>query len=213
MTTNRGLAELIRQAGIPISRAPQRLRETPVRLTKERLLELEALLHVRDGFRTVGGALIVRPSVTVAAVRGIEDWNQLSLWRTPYRRASEILFFAEDILGHQFGLHRDEVVRFDPETGQFEHHAFTLERWAQRVLEDPDDVGRSIVRAWEADHKPLQTTDRLQPEVPFILAESKDVAFRVIEDLELMKKYARLYRETQGIEDGTQIEIPWWLEP
>lgn len=213
MTAIRGLAELVRQGGIPISRAPRRLRETPVRLSKDRLVELEALLHLRDGFRTLGGALILRPSVTVAAVRGIEDWNQLSLWRTPYRHASEILFFADDILGHQFGLLRDEVVRFEPETGVFEHFAFTLDRWAERLLEDPDEVGRSLVRAWEADHKPLQVNERLQPEIPFILSESEDVAFRVTEDLELMRKYARLFRETRQFDDGTTIDIPWWLEP
>ncbi|MCH9683823.1 MAG: hypothetical protein K0V04_20495 [Deltaproteobacteria bacterium] len=192
------LAELIGQAGSPISRAPKRLREPPVTLERELRLELEALLHLRDGFTTADGAVVVRPSVTVAAVHGVDDWNQLTLWRTPYSRASEVLFFAEDRFGQQFGMYRDEVVAFDAISGSWTHVAFGLERWAEHVLQ-PDAVGRAKVVAWQAEHEPLSITQRLQPRVPpdFVEAVDTEPEYRILDATELMRRLARLHRETR----------------
>jgi len=214
------LAELVRQAGPPISRAPKRLRDTPVVLSKERLLELEALLHLRDGFVTLGGALVVRPTVTVASVRGIEDWNQLTLWRRPYARATALLFFAETVMGDLFALHKDEVVSFDPITGLWEHVGFGLDRWAERVLEDPSVLGANALATWVAEHGSLMPSQRLQPKV---LPQFQDLAdlelglepeLRVIEDLELMRRYARLHRETREhpgvLPEG--FDEWWWAD-
>lgn len=200
------LAELVRRDGPPISRAPRRLRDTPVTLSKERLLELEALLHLRDGFVTLGGALIVRPSVTVASVRGVEDWNQLTLWRRPYARATSLLFFAETVMGRQFALHKDEVVAFDPITGSWDHVGFGLDRWAEHVL-DALSFEVQTVSAWVAEHGTLLPSQRLQPRE---LLEHMDVDaerladglqavtdLRVIDDLELMRRFARLHKETR----------------
>jgi hypothetical protein len=214
MVTNRGLAELISRSSAPVSRTPKRLRDVPVTLAKERLIELESLLHLRDGFRTLGGSLLIRPSISVAGTRGVEDWNQLSLWRTPYRSASELLFFAEDVTGRQFAAYRDEIVSFDPEQGAFEHFAFRLEVWAERVLDDPDDVGMSLLEEWEATHPPLGRNERLQPRVPFMLSVDEETPpeFRVIQDIELMRRYARLYRETSGRPEGADVELSWWWE-
>lgn len=216
------LAELVRRAGPPISRAPRRLRDTPVTLSKERLLELEALLHLRDGFVTLGGALIVRPSVTVASVRGIEDWNQLTLWRRPYARASSLLFFAETVMGGQFALHKDEVVAFDPVTGLWEHVGFGLDRWAEHVLDAlADEV--ATVAMWGAEHGTLLPSQRLQRrgvpqlEEPELAAEGLDdlqdpTELRVIDDLELMRRYARLHKETRE-HPGVRPEgfEEWWF--
>jgi hypothetical protein len=214
------LAELVRQAGPPISRAPKRLRDTPVVLSRERLLELEALLHLRDGFVTLGGAVVVRPSVTVAAVRGIEDWNQLTLWRKPYVRATALLFFAETVMGGQFALHKDEVVAFDPITGLWDHMGFGLDRWAERVLDDPSSLGADALSGWVAEHGPLLPSQRLQPRV---LPQFQDLAelelgldpeLRVIEDLELMRRFARLHKETREhpgvLPEG--FDEWWWAE-
>lgn len=209
------LAELVGQAGPPISRAPRRLHDTPVTLSRDRRLELEALLHLRDGFVTLGGALIVRPSVTVAAVRGIEDWNQLTLWRTPYRGSSEILFFAESALGQQFGLHKDAVVAFDPIDGSTEHLGFGLERWAAHVLEDPEaTLGWQVVAQWVAEHGPLAPSQRLQSRLPARWQEEslEDPQWRAIEDVELMRRFARLFKETREhpgvLPEG--FDAWWW---
>lgn len=209
------LAELIGQADNPISRAPRRLRETPVTLARDRLLELEALLHIRDGFVAIDGLLVVRPTVTVASVYGVEEWNQLTLWRTPYATSSEVLFFAEDRLGRQFALYKDEVLSFEPVTGQTEHVAFSLERWAERILDDPDLLlQRARVTAWVEEHGPLATNQRLQPRVPLLLAEdAAEPELRMTTDLELMRRLARLYKETREA-PGVLPEgfDQWWWE-
>lgn len=210
------LAQLVRQAGPPISRAPKRLRDTPVTLSRERLLELEALLHLRDGFVTLGGALIVRPSVTVAAVRGIEDWNQLTLWRRPYARATSLLFFAETVMGAQFALHKDEVVSFDPVTGLWDHVGFGLDRWAEHVLADPASLGADAVAAWVAEHGSLLPSQRLQPRaLPQFHeegAEATEPELRVIDDLELMRRYARLHKETREHPGILPVGFEeWWF--
>lgn len=210
------LAELLGQAGSPISRAPKRLRETPVTLASDRKLELEALLHLRDGFVALDGALVVRPSVTVASVRGVEDWNLLTLWRTPYGKASEVLFFAEDRFGHQFGLYRDEVVRFDPLDASVETLGFSLDRWAGWVLDDPERLDRARVVAWVEANGPLGADQRLQPRTPprFREADDGDTDWRVVDDLELMRGLARLYKETRehpGVLPEGYLEW-WWPE-
>ncbi len=209
------LAELIGQAGSPISRAPKRLRDTPVTLKRELVLELEALLHLRDGFVTLDGALVVRPTVTVASVHGVEDWNQLTLWRTPYARATELLFFAEDRFGGQFALYRDEIVHFDPLAGTWEHVAFGLERFAAHVLDEPTVVHHERVAAWQAEHGPLGVSQRLQPETPDAALEPADVltCCRVLQDVDLSRRWARLHRETRErpgvLPDGF---AEWWWD-
>lgn len=207
------LAALIGQAQGPISRAPKRLRETPVTLARERLLELEALLHLRDGFTAVEGALVVRPSVTVAAVRGIEDWNQLTLWRTPYTKVTELLFFAEDRFGRQFGLYKDEILAFDPITGQTEHVAFGLDRWAEFVLDQPDVLRDAEFAAWVELNAPLSTEQRLQPRVPPGFGSDDLPEWRPLADVDLMRRYARLHAETREA-PGTLPEgfEQWWWD-
>ncbi len=206
------LAELIKGAGVPISRTPQRLRDLPVTLSKERRVELETVLHLRDGFRALSGALLVRPSVSVGTTQGLQAWNRLSSWRKPYARASELLFFAENIFGHQFGLYRDEVVRFDPERGTFEHSAFKLERWAARMLEERSALGEPQLEAWLAQGNPaLETTQKLQPSRPAILPDGEPVTYQVRDDIDLMLRYARLFRERAGADDPASVELEWWL--
>ncbi len=208
------LAELIQDAGVPISRTPQRLRDLPVTLSKDRRVELEMVLHLRDGFRALGGALLVRPSISVGTTQGIAAWNRLSGWRRPYAKSSELLFFAEDIVGHQFGLYRDEIVRFNPERGTFEHYAFKLERWAQRVLGERIELGEAVVEGWvEVGNPALETTQKLQPSHPALLERDDVVTHTLRDDVDLMTRYARLFQETAAAGgDPTALDLWWWNE-
>jgi len=207
------LAQLIKSAGVPVSRTPQRLRDLPVTLAKERLIELETVLHLRDGFRALDGALLIRPSVSVATTAGIQAWNRLTGWRKPYAKSSELLFFADDIFGHGFAMYRDAIVRFDPERGTFEHYAFKLEAWASRVLEEKDSLGVPELTAWrEGGRDELGTTDKLQPSLPRIVAFGEPVEYVKRSDEDLLRRYARLFQELEaadGIAAG--LELDWWL--
>lgn len=211
MGSNRGLAELIGQASGPVSRTPKRLKDVPVTVDDARKLELEALLHLRDGFVALGGALLVRPTTTVASTRGVEDWNMLSLWRTPYKSASEILFFADTVTGTQFGIYRDEIVRFDPDRGTHEHYAFALDVWAGRVIEEADALGRTLLETWRADHPAPGRNERLQPRVPPSIA-TEDPEYRVVADIELMRRFARWFRERADAKVPLTEAPKWWWD-
>ena len=207
------LAELIKSAGVPVSRTPERLRDLPVTLAKERRIELETVLHLRDGFRALDGALLIRPSISVATTAGIPAWNRLSGWRRPYAKSSELLFFADDIFGRGFAMYRDAIVHFDPERGTFEHYAFKLETWASRVLEERDSFGVPELTAWrEAGGEDLVTTDKLQPSRPRLVALGDPVEYVKRTDEDLMRRYARLFQELQG-GDGlaSGLELDWWM--
>lgn len=208
------LAQLIKSAGGPVSRTPQRLRDLPVTLDRERQVELETVLHLRDGFRALDGALLIRPSVTVAATAGVEAWNRLSGWRKPYGKASELLFFADDIHGHAFGLYRDAVVRFDPERGTFEHYAFKLETWAARVLEERDELGGPALDAWRDAGKPeLASNEKLQPSLPRLVAADLPIEHTKRTDEDLMRRYARLFRAYAAAGNiAADVDVSWWMD-
>lgn len=211
------LASLLATAGPANSRVPARLREVPITAARERVLELEALLHLRDGFRAIGGALYVRPSVTVAQIRGCDEWNGLTLWRAPYRHATVVYLFAEDVHGRQFGIHRAAIVRLDPATGAVDPWSDDLAGWAARALDDPDALGAARVAAWEAEHGPLRAHDRLQPRDPDALGLDLDTEVRAREDVDLMRRWVLVFRAHLANPGDVHVaehvdEAAWWGE-
>ncbi|WP_068685569.1 hypothetical protein [Variovorax sp. WDL1] len=50
------------------------------------------------------------------------------------RRSDGFIFFAEDIFGVQFAIKDDVVVSFDPESGEAEEIAGSIEEWANKLL-------------------------------------------------------------------------------
>ncbi|MBK8719458.1 MAG: hypothetical protein KBB21_28855 [Nannocystaceae bacterium] len=215
MAKNRALVELLTRAGPAYSRVPARLREVPITAARERVLEVESLLHLRDGFRTLDGALYVRPSVTVAQVRGNDDWNALTLWRGTWRHATTLYFFAEDVLGRQFALHRHGIVRLEPATGAVDPWADDLEGWAARVLAEPDALGHAAVTQWEAEHERLRAHERLQAHDPTMLEVPEATTWRAREDVELMRRWALVFRvhlahPDTALDPSMIDEAAWW---
>jgi hypothetical protein len=47
-----------------------------------------------------------------------------------------------------------------------------------------------------------------------LTSDSTDDApqFRVAQDIELMRRYARLYKETRDLAEGAKIDLEWWWE-
>ena len=83
--------------------------------------ELIELLSRRNGFYAFESALHIFPWVTVADANdiiGLQDGNAPNAWRKWYQDLlDQIIFFAKDIFGVQFGIAGDDIVRFDPEAG------------------------------------------------------------------------------------------------
>ena len=106
------------------------------------------------------------------------------------------------VTGTQFGIFRDEIVRFDPDLGKFEHYAFALDVWAGRVQEEADELGKTLVEAWTAGHPALGRNERLQPKEPLSIALT-DPEYRVVQDIELMRRYGPLVSGNHGREGSS----------
>jgi hypothetical protein len=101
--------------------------------------ELLALLQHRNGFYAFEGALHVLPAGSISSPQNLAEWNSPDVWRSAYGDQAEgLVFWAEDTFGCQFALSDDGVYRFDPETGERERVAETLEACAGRILSDYD---------------------------------------------------------------------------
>jgi hypothetical protein len=69
--------------------------------------------------------------VTLQFSWGITDWNKHDLWKAEYDGfADDIFCFAEDLFGQQFVVSDGKIGAFEPETGNVEIVASSLEQWA-----------------------------------------------------------------------------------
>ena len=84
--------------------------------------------------------------------------------------AEGLLFFAEDAFGGQFALRDEHVVTFDPETGEAQALASSIEDWADQLLADFEFLtGQPLAHDWQARNGALPPGERLVPKVPFVL--------------------------------------------
>ncbi|MFF5083519.1 hypothetical protein ACFY36_41270 [Actinoplanes sp. NPDC000266] len=156
----------------------------------------------KNGFYAFDSALLVRPvGAPGGPVRDVAAWNSRQLWGAVYGRTLDgVTLFAEDVFGGQFGLRGDEVVSFNPETGELEHMASSLEAWAAEILDDHSVMtGQPLAHEWQLKHRPLSPGERLIPVVPFALGgEYTADNLRPITDAEAMRVYGDLYKVTSS---------------
>lgn len=171
---------------------------------------LRALLGQKNGFMAFESALHVFPAGSTPNGYSIEQWNAPSLWRAAYGdAAADGLFFAEDIFGEQFCLRSSSIWRFNPETGDSEELAATLEEWAARLLQDYDgETGYPLAHAWQERHGPLPLDRRLLPKIPFVAGGKYALEnLYAAEAVEGMKFRAELARQIRNLPDGTPIRF------
>jgi hypothetical protein len=158
-----------------------------------------------------GGALLIRPSRSSPSnVRSIVEWNDASLWKAGYgERCRDVVFFAEDTFGGQFGATHDEIVQFDPETAEFSSVARTAEGWLKKITSDPKFfTGFPVLEAWENMNGRLPLAWRLMPKQFFVLGgefHSNNMIAR--HDLEGMRIRQQLWEKIKDLPDGQQIEF------
>ncbi|SNY71156.1 SMI1/KNR4 family protein [Paractinoplanes atraurantiacus] len=154
----------------------------------------------KNGFYAFDSALLVRPvSVPAGPILDVAAWNSRALWGAVYGDVLDgVTFFAEDVFGGQFGFRGDEVVSFNPETGEVEHMASSLEGWATEIIDDCSVMtGHALAREWQLQHRPLAPAERLIPVVPFVLGgEYAAGNLRPVADVEAMRVYGDLYKVT-----------------
>jgi hypothetical protein len=174
------------------------------------MADLLDLLSRRDGFFAFEGALLVRPLHTSGGVLGLSDWNSPENWIDAYQgMADDAFFFADDLFGGQFCIRADGIYSFEPEGGQFEFVASSLEGWAQAVLDDYDVLtGASLAHEWQTAHGKLPSAARLLPKKPFIAGgDFTSDNLYALDAMEGMKFRASIAVQVRDLPDGAQIQF------
>jgi hypothetical protein len=172
--------------------------------------ELRDMLDEANGFYAFESALHVFPSGGDAAHLGVEAWNSPDLWRFEYGDMVEgCWFFAEDAFGVQFCLKEGHVGSFNPETGEIEPLAKTVEEWAEKVLKEYDCLtGHPLAHAWQERHGALKPGTRLVPKVPFVCGGKFNLDNLVaIDAVKGMRARGNLARQIRDLPDGAQIQF------
>lgn len=201
------VAKLLSLASLPLSDATANVMCEASGVHPRLLGELHNLLRVKNGFFVFESALHVFPT---EGVQALSEWNSPTLWRGDYGEFAEAgLFFAEDIFGGQFCMRGEGVHSFDPETGESEWMAGSIEAWARLVLEDFEFLtGHSMAHEWQVAHGPLPEGHRLRPNLPFVLGGNFDVANLSAVDAAVgMRQRAGLAVQIRDLPDGTKVEL------
>lgn len=173
------------------------------------MAELAELLRERNGFYAFESALHVFASGEPGAGGGsLEEWNAADGWRAAFGGLADgFLFFAEDVLGGQFAIREDKVLSFDPETGQTELIASSVEGWADRLLAGYEVLsGFPLAKRWQRAHGPLAPGVRLVPRIPFVLGGEFDVSnLYPLDAAEGMRVRGELAVQIRDLPDGAKV--------
>ncbi len=206
------MQELLAIASEPLSEA---VPEIPVWTDAPRRLELEQMLSIKNGFFAFESALHVLPAAPVPGQPHLADWNRPGGWRSLYGPAADgLLFFAQDAFASQFALSKGGVARFNPESGEVEPVAPSLEEWARKVLDEfPFETGWTVAKEWQEEHGPLPAGHRLLPRRPFALGGDylADNMVAVPAD-RAMQMLGRLYSQIRSVPDGSAATVRGWLD-
>lgn len=171
---------------------------------------IQEVLTLKNGFFCFESALRFLPSTTVESSWGVSDWNSPELWKACYRGlADNVLCFAEEIFGRQFVIHDGKISVFEPETGELEFLANSLEEWAAKILLDYRQLtGHAFAREWQSAHGPLRPRHRLMAKTPFVLGGKYSLENIVaLDSLRVMKSLGNLAHQIHDLPDGAQIKF------
>lgn len=172
--------------------------------------ELVKLLREKNGFYAFESALHVLPSNCSTTLMNIEKWNEHELWRNEYGVVTKgYVFFAEDLFGVQFGLRDGRIYRFDPETGETEEVASSLDEWAGKILDNYDyETGYPLAHEWQERNGPLPSGERLLPKIPFVLGgEYKVDNLYALDMVEGMRHRADMWKQIKDLPEGAQVRL------
>jgi len=165
---------------------------------------LKPLLQIKNGFYAFESALHVFSS------EYLNRWNQSDLWKGEYGGdVAGVLFFAEDVFGEQFGVASQGIVHLDPETGEMNLQARTLEDWASAILTNYRELtGFSLAHEWQVENGPMRKGMRLVPKTPFVAGGDYAVSnLYAVDSLQGMRLRSELARQIKNLPDGAQIRF------
>jgi hypothetical protein len=170
---------------------------------------LAELLRHANGFYAFDSALLVRPLRHQGAPLGIVEWNEANLWKNEFAHdLGDVLFFAEDLFGGQFGIRGKRLCVFDPETSVLEDRYDSLDEWADAVLTDDALSGSVLARSWATKVGELQPGMRLVPKRPFVVGGAYKVDnLYAIDETTAMKCRAAIANQIHDLPDGSEIVL------
>lgn len=123
---------------------------------------------------------------------------------------SGLVFFGQDIFGHQFAFdtNRNKIVFFNIETGEKEVIANDFSDWGGFLLEETDYfTGKNLAKEWEEKNS-LSFGQRLCPKIPFVLGGDY-----VLNNLyasgypDFLISNANIANQIYGLPDGAKYKI------
>lgn len=171
---------------------------------------LMSMLSKKNGFYAFESALHIFPDRATMSEYGLIEWNAPELWRAEYGHIAEsCVFFAEDIFGAQFCLVNDNIYAFEPETGEVELIAPTIEDWAKDLLQDYElRTGYPLAHAWQERHGAIPPKHRLLPITPFFMGGEFDLNnLQLMEAALGMKFRASITKQIRDLPDGTNVKL------
>lgn len=172
--------------------------------------DLLRMLHQRNGFYALEGALHVFPAHSSQEEIGLDDWNEDTLWRNDYKGSADgCLFFAEDVFGGQFCIKNNQIYTFDPETGALDYLADDIEGWVEAIISDYEVLtGYPLAHQWQKQNGQLPVKKRLLPKVPFVAGgEFMLDNLYLAEAVEGMRFRADIANQIKDLPDGAQIKF------
>ena len=179
----------------------------------ESFQELVQMISAKNGFYAFEGALHVLPWVASTGpgpIIGLQAWNESKLWRDWYQGITDgLFFFAEDIFGGQFAIRGNEIVSFEPESGEIAVVAPTLDRWAAEILLNYVRLtGYSLAQSWQLSNGPIAVGKRLLPKIPFILGGAyEDTNLHAVDAVQGMRYRGELWEQLRDLPDGAQVRL------
>lgn len=172
--------------------------------------ELHYMLSIMNGGYGFEGALHFFSADEACGDLFIERWNSDDLWRNNYKELDPLgYFFAEDVFGNQFFIKDENIFTFDPETGEVEKIAGSLNDWASEIMGDYDFyTGHSLAHDWQKAHGPIPLGSRLLPKIPFVVGGEFEVEnLYALNSVEAMKYRASIALQIKDMPDGSKINI------
>lgn len=174
--------------------------------------ELCALLSQKNGFFCFESSLHFFPaSEGASGIPALQKWNEMHTWKFKYKDEllSRAFCFAEDVFGQQFVEKDDHVMSFDPETGEFEIIASSIDDFVRAVLNDYNVLtGYSLGHEWQAIYGRLKPSQRLVPKIPFVAGGEFIVSnLYSMDRIESMKMRGELACQIRNLPDGAKIRF------
>lgn len=170
--------------------------------------EIQDILGRNNGFYAFESALHFFPASALAPEISIDEWNVAELWIDAYEGlADDRLFFAEDVFGGQFCIFDGSIHSFDPETGEMNHLADSIDEWAGLILSDHEFLtGYPLGHAWQVAHGPIPVGKRLLPKVPFVTGGSYSIDnLHAVEAVSGMRFRGEIACRIRDLPDGESI--------